>query len=438
MHEICKTMRAGPAGATRIVEIIVAITTMLAGCGRTQLDPANSCGDGVLDPGELCDDGNQDDGDSCSNGCQPARCGDGSLWRGVELCDDGNTTDGDGCSAACGPESCGDGVVQAGEACDDGNRDPTDACLSSCARAFCGDGFVRAGVEGCDDGNRIDTDACTGDCRPARCGDGLVWSGVEACDDGNLVDDDACDNRCRLPVCGDGRRAGAEECDLGADNGDLPAFLISQPSGTRIGTNPFVRDESAVDFYDYFSASSHTGLEQVGESRIYLYADAQSGRLSLIVTHGIDDDTGAIQPTSRVDMDVTGLPSGFSVDLADDNAGEFIASGPSSVAGRWNFSSNSDGGVIGGLPFPGVWTITVTPAFGAGITNWAWVRDDAARIPLVMTEPVTIQAFAESSRCRKTCVIPRCGDGILDGGEICDDGNTKPGDRCAADCRSRN
>ena len=32
-----------------------------------------------------------------------------------------------------------------------------------------------------------------------------------------------------------------------------------------------------------------------------------------------------------------------------------------------------------------------------------------------MTEPVTIQAFDESSGCRANCTIPRCGDGILDG-----------------------
>jgi cysteine-rich repeat protein len=65
------------------------------------------------------------------------------------------------------------------------------------------------------------------------------------------------------------------------------------------------------------------------------------------------------------------------------------------------------------------------------------VRDDGARVPLVLTEPVTIQAFDESSRCRTTCVVPRCGDGILDGGEICDDGNNTGGDGCAMDCKSR-
>ncbi|MBZ0121507.1 MAG: DUF4215 domain-containing protein [Sandaracinaceae bacterium] len=38
--------------------------------------------------------------------------------------------------------------------------------------------------------------------------------------------------------------------------------------------------------------------------------------------------------------------------------------------------------------------------------------------------------------CRTTCTIPRCGDGVWDAGEACDDGNTIPNDGCAPDCRS--
>ena len=274
------------------------------------------------------------------------------------------------------------------------------------------------------------------DGRIPRCGDGIRDPG-EACDDGNTIDDDLCDNACRTPVCGDGKRAGTEQCDLGKDNGDRPAFLISQPSGTHIGTNPLVRPKSSTAFYDYFSASSHTGLEQVSESRIYLYVDSATGRLSLILTHGIDfDTTGLVQPASTVDMEIAGLPAGFAIDLADDDKSEFFATGPSTAVGRWKFNRNSDGGVLGGLPFPGVWKVTVTPHFVAGISTWGWVKHDTVRIPLIMTETITIQAFDVSTSCRTNCTIPRCGDGILDGGEVCDDGNVVGGDGCAADCKS--
>ncbi len=365
----------------------------------------------------------------------PPRCGNGIVEPG-ELCDDGNDDDLDACNGRCGPASCGDGIVQQGEECDDANDDDGDACLRSCARARCGDGKLQRGVDECDDGNRVDTDDCVA-CALARCGDGFVRTGSEQCDDANGNDDDQCSNTCRVPVCGDNRRQGTEACDLGPQNGDKPAFLVSQQSGTSIGTNPIYRPKTAVAFYDYRSASSHTGLEQVGESRIYLYVDTGTGRLSLVLTHGIDFiGTGLAQPSSQVDFDVVGIPPGFVIDLSDDNASEFSKTGATTAIGRWKFQNNSDGGVLGGLPFPGVWKITVTPKFAEGLTTWGWVRDDLQRIPMKMTEPITIEAFDQTTRCRKNCTVPRCGDGVLDGGEVCDDGNTTSGDGCASDCKS--
>ncbi len=420
--------------------VFVSALAAVAACGsRSSLDvPTASglgpaapapCGNGVLDAGEACDDGNTDDTDACRRDCTKARCGDGVLWAGVETCDDGNTKDGDACPGGCGPKTCGDGVVQPPEQCDDANRDDTDACLSSCVLARCGDGFLETGVEACDDANALTTDACPG-CVLARCGDGFVWAGREACDDGNVVDDDDCDGRCALPVCGDGKRAGHEECDDGAGNADRPAFEVSQPAAPAFGTNALVRKQSAASFYDYFSASSHTGFEAPRESRLYMYVDGATGRLSMFVTHGEDDN----QPPARVDMDITGIPPGFAIDLADDNPGEFFANGPSSAAGRWTFNQNSDGGVLGGLPFPGNWTITVRASFLQGITAWGFVHADLTRSALVLAQPVTIRAFDARSTCRKNCTIPRCGDGVLDGGEVCDDGNTRSGDGCAANC----
>lgn len=401
----------------------------------------NVCGDGLVRRGfEACDDGNPLNDDACVGGCRLARCGDGFVQRDVEACDDGNAVQTDACLDGCVAARCGDGLVYATvEGCDDANLDDGDACTSSCQPARCGDGFVQRGVEACDDGNADDGDACTASCQPARCGDGLVQRGVEACDDGNGDALDFCDTQCRVPVCGDAVKAGAEQCDLGASNGDAPAFRITQPSGTRIGTDALVRRGTVQQFYDYRSASSHTGLERVGESRIYLYVDSLTGRLSLVTTHGIDfSGPGSNQPQSTVQFDVTGLPSGAGVDVADDTPGEFFLGpvGAGTAFGRWSFVQNSDGGALGPLPFPGRWRITVTPRFMAGISTWGWVRQDEVRIPLVMTEPITIEALDTASLCRTDCTVPACGDGRFDAGEVCDDGNTRGGDGCAGDCRS--
>src|SRR4051794_8373206 len=114
------------------------------------------------------------------------------------------------------------------------------ACAGMVAVAACGS---RTGLFD----NGAPAPAPTSD--PLLCGNGRLDPG-EACDDGNRNDFDACDNACKLPVCGDRKLAGAEQCDLGPDNGDRPAFLVTQPSGVRFGTNPLVQSRSAVEFYD--------------------------------------------------------------------------------------------------------------------------------------------------------------------------------------------
>lgn len=101
------------------------------GCG----DPG-ACGNGILEAPEECDDGNTDDHDGCSSTCEietPA-CGNGILEAG-EACDDGNLIDGDGCSSSCEIEQisfCGDGNLDIGEECDDGNNSDGDGCSATC------------------------------------------------------------------------------------------------------------------------------------------------------------------------------------------------------------------------------------------------------------------------------------------------------------------
>jgi fibro-slime domain-containing protein len=163
------------------------------------------CGDGHISGSEACDDHNTTDGDGCSADCSqvevgwvcPAaglrcqpKCGDG-LLTGLEECDDGNLASGDGCSPVC--------KVEAGWACSTAGTD--------CHKTVCGDG-VREGNESCDDGNLIPGDGCSPDCKAepictgtsgctSPCGDGLKLPSEE-CDDGNLKDGDGCSSDCKL------------------------------------------------------------------------------------------------------------------------------------------------------------------------------------------------------------------------------------------------
>lgn len=163
------------------------------------------CGDGHISGNEICDDYNIYDNDGCSadcntveegwlcftpgTRCQPT-CGDG-LLKGWEQCDDGNSTDLDGCSVTCKIEP-GFACSKAGEACH---------------QTICGDS-IKEGAESCDDGNKIPGDGCTMDCKAepvcvgtdgctSPCGDGLKLP-EEECDDGNLQSGDGCSVDCKL------------------------------------------------------------------------------------------------------------------------------------------------------------------------------------------------------------------------------------------------
>ena len=200
------------------------------------------------------------------------------------------------------------------------------------------------------------------------------------------------------------------------------------------------RAGDVTSFYGYASASGHTGFEALRTSELYFYRDITTGSLALLTEHGIDlDASGMQQPPSHVTQQFRGLPSSVTVGLADDKPSELFADSATSITGDWTFDGNSDGGALVGFPLPGSWSVEVVPEFTSGIDTWRYI--DAAThppettdIPLAIAATATLTAFDTPSKCRLDCSRPRCGDGRLDGGEICDDGNTVSGDGCSFDC----
>jgi fibro-slime domain-containing protein len=163
------------------------------------------CGDGLISGKEVCDDHNTSDLDGCSadcmkveanwsclaagHRCQPT-CGDG-VRMPEEGCDDGNTNANDGCSPGC--------KVESGYACPTAGK--------PCQKTVCGD-KVKEGDESCDDGNTVPGDGCSLDCKAepvcvgtdgctSPCGDGLKLP-QEECDDGNQRPGDGCSADCKL------------------------------------------------------------------------------------------------------------------------------------------------------------------------------------------------------------------------------------------------
>ena len=203
-----------------------------------------------------------------------------------------------------------------------------------------------------------------------------------------------------------------------------------------MGVMPVQKPQSATVFYNYFSASGHTGFESVGGSVAFFYRNSQNSVLSLILEHGIDFDTsGLTQPAAHVVMDLSGLPNSVFIALQDDQ-NEVSLLGPGGVHADWTLQSNADGTVIGGFPLPGTWSVTIQPQFLKGVATWSWVKSDGTRVALDLGAPITLTAFDSPAKCRTDCSVPVCGDGVLDGGEICDDGNNVGGDGCSANCKA--
>ncbi len=372
------------------------------GCRNTCLLPF--CGDGIGDPGEECDDGDGSNSDACLVGCIDARCGDGFVWTGVELCDDGNQNDDDGCRNDCTLPTCGDGVLDPGEQCDDGNASSADACLATCVNASCGDGFVWQGVEPCDDGNASNNDACLVGCVPASCGDGFLWQGVEQCDDGNTVPHDGCSPSCQLPICGDGFVDPGEQCDLGSANADRPALEIQQALA-RSAAIPFDNPQDPAVFYNYFSASSHTGFEEPFVSRIYFHRNFVTETLSLVAHHH-EDNVPLVQ--TFVGWSLVDVPAVVSVALSDDSPSEFLKTGSTTVVANWTFVNNTDGGVLTNFPFPGNWEMTLTANISNNLAAWELMNGGTTFVPLDRNQPLILRAYDTPSSCRLDCTVPFC------------------------------
>lgn len=115
-------------------------------CGDGEVVGTEECDDGNSVDGDGCGGGClREAGFECPTDggeCAEAVCADGELG-GDEGCDDGNTIAGDGCGPTCQKEptfnsegvatlACGDGLITGDETCDDGNENSGDGCSNEC------------------------------------------------------------------------------------------------------------------------------------------------------------------------------------------------------------------------------------------------------------------------------------------------------------------
>ncbi len=421
----------------------------------------SACGNGALDPGEQCDDANRLPGDGCTGACNlepnfactaagaacssTIACGDGRVG-GAEACDDGNLDGADGCAASCTVEpgfgcssatggqsacvpnesvACGDAVVSAGEQCDDADAVPGDGCSEACQVET---GFVCRVVGG----------ACE---LIESCGDGFSRDGIEACDDGNRSPLDGCDGDCNIAqnfvcptpgepckstiVCGDGQVTGNETCDDGgATSGDgcsslcraEPGFSCTAGGAVAVaGDCTPLLEERCGD-----SALAPTEFCDDGNT-----APGDGCSATCSVEPGFDCPEGPGSRCVRVARCGDGLVN-VTGEQCDDGEG---AAGP---VGGDGCSANCLREALFSCPAAGG-ACTSDVECGDGLVNGGETCDDqnvvvgdgcsACQRELGFTCPV-------GGVCRAVC-----GDGVRVGREQCDDGDTAVGDGCDGACR---
>ncbi|HWO24075.1 MAG TPA: DUF4215 domain-containing protein [Kofleriaceae bacterium] len=427
-----------------------------------------ACGNGVRTGSEACDDGNQASGDGCDSNCTVTACGNG-VRTGAEACDDGNPTSGDGCDANCTVTACGNGIRTGSEACDDGNLTNGDGCDNNCTATGCGNGVVTTG-EICDDGNVASGDGCDANCTYTRCGNGVITAGEE-CDDGNGNNTDGCTNACIIQVCGDNEVDAPETCDDGnVTSGDgCDANCSPTGCGNGVITAGEACDDGNLIAWDGCSPACATeplelepnedGSISTGGSGItgndFATANANAnGALTGSITFGAaltpagDEDVFLFRNTSSAPQLVrfdlwsralgVGVSCGTSIDTGlqiRDAAGASLASNDNRAAG-----DSCSGLVHGLLPDASVYAHVMELGDNAPIAGYV-LQAVYTPVPcgnglIEFGEQCDDGNTAGGDGCGATCQIEVvCGDGLIAPGEQCDDGNAAGGDGCSATCQ---
>jgi fibro-slime domain-containing protein len=464
-----------------------------ADCGDGLRSKAEACDDRNQKDGDGCSANclHIEPGFSCfpaGSACRSiARCGDGVVTSS-EPCDDGNRSDGDGCSASCkleigykceaSPSSCqktlcGDKKREGAESCDDGNAMPFDGCTAECqaepkcgqdgCTSECGDGLVLN--EACDDGNRTDGDGCSGSCQ--------IEAGFQCSTDPGCS---ALSSSCvqRVPVIF--RDFAESHSDFEVGCGQLTTGVVASKLDAAhrpvLANGSQVCIASASSFQEWYTAGKNNATIA---SSLLLYPDGKGGFVNRHGAHG-EKWQG---PSASYD----GTPLFFPIDNAPQalndmryraKIGEmygydnwpwedsivpnapahnfhfttevvywfrYDASAPSTLEflgddDVWVFINDTLAVDLGGPHVTAAGTVTLDPTSAAKFG----LRDGkvyeirvfhAERKVDGSTFKLTLRGFSTS---RSDCAA-RCGDGVVAGGEECDDGVNDGGyEECAAGC----
>ena len=465
---------------------------------QTPESQCSLCGNNVLETGEVCD-GTNLAGQSCNtqgftggtlscatnclsfntNLCTTNLCGNNVVETG-EVCDDGNTASSDGCSNSCviesgftctgtpsscvrtpSPSVCGNNVVETGEVCDGtslagrscNNQGFTAGTLSCsadcqslntnlCATALCGNNVVETG-EVCDGTNLAGqscstqgftqgTLSCIGDCRSFNinlcvtnhfCGDGILnaQDAGEQCDDANTRNGDGCSSGCRREtynpsMCGDGVAFNFEDNRQEECDGSDLRNLDCTNLGFRGGNLGC----SSACRYETGNCDSTNRLVAFSQSSTMVYCEESDG--------GINPNS----PSDVIIFNRQGVPVKFSDYCAQsDSLTEY-----SCVRNGEDVIFNGDFvECSGGVCENGACVSSPRGICGNGLIERGEQCDDGNTAFFDgCARSCIIDSGWSCSGQPSQCVQEICGNGRIGGGENCDDANAVNGDGCSNAC----
>jgi cysteine-rich repeat protein len=261
----------------------------------------------------------------------------------------------------------------------------------------CGNGVLEAG-EACDDHNAQSGDGCSSTCvvEVPVCGNGIIETG-ETCDDGNRVTGDGCSSGCVIEVpsavCGNGVLEPGELCDDGN--------LVSGD-----GCDGSCSTETP-------GASVRLPLTVLGQNG---WTDAAKLTDSILTTRG--DRIGSTP--AWIEYDLGGPKIVTRGRVNEDNAGSWHLD-------FWNIQYWDGSSFRDAFPF--------APSVAAGWNAVDFPDVATSRIRLVAQHTEHVELFEfEVYGYASAPAVPTCGNSIIEGLELCDDGNLQPADGCSPAC----
>lgn len=447
--------------------------------------------------------------DGCTNACIVSTCGDGIIQAGTETCDDSgeSATCDDNCTAV----TCGDQTINttAGEDCDDGNSSNTDACVS-CEAAFCGDGFVRSGNEACEPpgvgtcsaictvqagiggsttlrsssssstavrkapptfcgnavvepekGEKCDegswknrtSPTCDPWCGTLRCGDGWVHPESEECEperdeDGSFVVRTCGERSCTIPQCNEeGMCIGGCRWVFLLQCKNIPLKPAAGSGATMTGASLSESSAASMPWLEIESSSSASADPSSGQGSGESSSSSSRSMVSVavavcgnsVVENEEECDNGNTNSDTRPNTCRRNCRYAYCGDKIVD-AGEQCDDGNDVTGdgctpectiaicgnGFLEMGEECDEGLMNSDTEPDrCSTLCIMPRCGDAILDPGFNEQ---------CDQGEFNSNKEPDRCRLDCQNPRCGDGVIDNYEFCDDGNMVENDGCSSKC----